>query len=41
MKNNPYAPGRIVTRIEPGGACVAVDPRTGQRMTEKERIENL
>ncbi|MGE5139926.1 MAG: hypothetical protein ACM3JD_10710, partial [Rudaea sp.] len=41
LKNNAYAPGSIVTRIEAGGACVAVDPDTGRVLPEKERVAKI
>jgi hypothetical protein len=39
--NNPFARGQIVTGIDSRGACVAVDPATGQALPEEERITNL
>jgi hypothetical protein len=39
--NNPFARGQIVTAIDSRGACVAVDPATGQALSEEERIANL
>lgn len=41
LKNNPFAPGKAVTRIDGRGACVPVDPATGQPLTERERIGAL
>jgi len=41
LRNNPFARGRVVTRIDPRGACVAVDPATGRALTEKERLIRL
>lgn len=41
LLNNPFARGRIATRIDRRGACVAVDPQTGQALTEKERLNRL
>jgi len=41
LRNNPFALGQIVTRIDQRGACVAVDPTSGQVLTEKERIARL
>jgi methylmalonyl-CoA mutase cobalamin-binding subunit len=38
LGNNPYARGQIVTRIDSRGACVALDPATGQTWSEQERI---
>jgi hypothetical protein len=40
LRNNPFARGRIVTRIDRRGACVAVDPATGQPLSEQERISS-
>src|SRR5262249_52757872 len=37
LRNNPFAPGRVVTRII-DGACMAVDG-TGRPLTETHRIE--
>ena len=39
--NNPFARGQIVTRINPRGACVAVDLTTGRTLSEEERIAAL
>jgi methylmalonyl-CoA mutase cobalamin-binding subunit len=41
LRNNPFACGQIVTRIDPRGACVAVDPATGRALSEEERISRL
>ena len=41
LRNNPFARGQIVTRIDERGACVAVDPTTGRALPEKERIASL
>ncbi|MBN1956205.1 MAG: methionine synthase, partial [Anaerolineae bacterium] len=41
LRNNPFARGHIVTRIDARGACVAVEPATGRPLTEAERIEEL
>jgi len=41
LRNNPYARGQIVTRIDARGACVAVDPATGRPLSERERIARL
>ncbi len=38
LRNNPYARGRIVTRTDERGACVAVDPATGRPLREEERL---
>ncbi len=41
LRNNAYACGRIVTAIDKRGACVAVDPQTGQALDESERLARL
>jgi hypothetical protein len=41
LLNNPFARGRIVTRVDTRGACVAVDPATGSPICEEERIASL
>jgi len=41
LRHNPFARGQIVTRIDERGACVAVDPATGQKLSEEERIAAL
>jgi hypothetical protein len=41
LKGNPFARGRIVTRIDARGACVAVDPLEGGPLSEEERISHL
>jgi methylmalonyl-CoA mutase cobalamin-binding subunit len=41
LRNNPYALGRIATAIDRRGACVTVDPRTGQDVCESERLAGL
>jgi methylmalonyl-CoA mutase cobalamin-binding subunit len=41
LRNNPCGKGQVVTRIDERGACVAVDPATGQKLTEQERIAQL
>ncbi|MBN1305901.1 MAG: methionine synthase [Anaerolineales bacterium] len=38
LKNNRYAKGDIVTRINQNGACIPVDPGSGKVLTEKERL---
>lgn len=40
-RTNPFGHGQIVTRIDRQGACLAVDPTTGQELTEQERITLL
>jgi methylmalonyl-CoA mutase cobalamin-binding subunit len=41
LRNNPFARGQIVTRIDARGACVAVDPATRQVLSEEDRIGRL
>ena len=41
LRNNPFARGQIVTRIDGRGACVAVDPATGEMLREEERLARL
>ena len=39
--NNPFARGQVVTKIDQRGACIAVDPATGQPLPEEERLAGL
>ena len=41
LKNNPFGRGKIVTRIDSRGACIAIDPTTGNLLSERDRIANL
>jgi methylmalonyl-CoA mutase cobalamin-binding subunit len=41
LRNNAFAPGQIVTRIDGRGACVVVDPATANPLYEAQRIERL
>ncbi len=41
LRDNPFARGQIVTRIDGRGACVAVDPEAGKVLSEEERIGRL
>ncbi len=41
LRNNPFARGQIVTRIDERGACVAVDPASGRTWGEEERLKCL
>jgi methylmalonyl-CoA mutase cobalamin-binding subunit len=41
LRNNPCALGKIVTRVDERGACIAVDRATGCPLTEKARIADL
>jgi methylmalonyl-CoA mutase cobalamin-binding subunit len=40
LKNNPFGRGRIVTRIDSSGACIAIEPTTGSPLSERDRIAN-
>jgi hypothetical protein len=41
LRNNPFARGQIVTRIDARGACVAVDPETEEALSEDKRIGRI
>jgi hypothetical protein len=41
LRNNPFARGEIVTRIDRRGACVVIDPQSGQPLPEAERLKRL
>jgi methylmalonyl-CoA mutase cobalamin-binding subunit len=41
LRNNPYAPGTALTRIDKRGACISIDPLTGNSINEKERLAHL
>ena len=41
LRNNPFARGEIVSRIDERGACVAVDPGSGRPISEAERLARL
>ena len=41
LRNNPFAQGQIVSRVDARGACVAVDPVTGRALSEEERLSGL
>jgi methylmalonyl-CoA mutase cobalamin-binding subunit len=41
LRNNPFARGQIVSRVDARGACVAVDPVTGRALSEEERLSGL
>ncbi|MCS7246723.1 MAG: cobalamin B12-binding domain-containing protein [Anaerolineales bacterium] len=41
LKNNPYACGQSVTRIDGRGACVEVDPESGQPLDERQRLNRV
>ena len=40
LAGNPYAAGKVLTQIK-DGACYAVDPQTGNPLSEKERISRI
>ncbi len=41
LRNNAFARGEIVSRIDSRGACVAVDPASGQPLAERQRLAAL
>jgi methylmalonyl-CoA mutase cobalamin-binding subunit len=41
LRNNPFARGQMVTRIDDRGACVSIDPASGRRLLEPDRISAL
>ena len=41
LRNNPFALGQSVTRIDERGACLAVHPATHQPLSEHERLARL
>jgi len=41
LRNNAFARGSIVTRIDARGACVAVHPASGHPLSETERLREL
>ncbi|MEA2008117.1 MAG: methionine synthase, partial [Chloroflexota bacterium] len=41
LRNNPFGRGQVVTRIDQQGACNAVNPATGQELSEQKRIDSL
>ena len=41
LRNNPFARGEIVTRIDKRGACIAVDQNRGEEISEEQRIAAL
>lgn len=41
LKNNRFARGEVVTRIDGRGACVAVDPKAGRALSERERLTQV
>jgi len=41
LRNNPFGRGQIVTRIDGRGACIAIEPSTGDPLSEGDRISTL
>jgi methylmalonyl-CoA mutase cobalamin-binding subunit len=41
LLNNLFARGKIVSRIDERGACIAVEPDSGEPISEKERLVEL
>ena len=41
LKNNSFAQGKIATRIDSRGACIAVEPISGDQINERDRIASL
>ncbi len=41
LRNNPFARGQMITRIDNRGASVSINPANGQRITERDRIATL
>ena len=41
LRNNPFARGQVITRIDRRGACVAVDTVSGRPLSEEERLACL
>jgi hypothetical protein len=41
LRNNPYAQGKIATRIDKRGANLAVNPVNGKSLSEEERLASL
>lgn len=41
LKANPFGLGKIITRIDNRGACIAIDPATGSPISERDRIAFL
>jgi len=41
LLNNPFARGRVASRTDSRGACLAVEPTTGSPVTEEERTSTL
>jgi methylmalonyl-CoA mutase cobalamin-binding subunit len=41
LRGNPFALGEIATTIDERGACVAIDPGTGDALREEQRVAGL
>ena len=41
LMNNEYAPARMITQVDERGACIAIDPNSGNALSEEERIASL
>jgi hypothetical protein len=41
LRNNPFGAGKITTRIDERGACIAVHPTKRQPISEEERLSRL
>ena len=41
LRNNPFARGQMITRIDNRGASVSITPANGERITERDRIATL
>jgi hypothetical protein len=41
LRNNPFALGQIQTRMDSRGACLAINPLTGEACSEGERLSEL
>jgi methylmalonyl-CoA mutase cobalamin-binding subunit len=41
LRNNPFARGQIQTRIDSRGACLAINPASGEAYLEEERLSHL
>ncbi|NQS91890.1 MAG: cobalamin B12-binding domain-containing protein [Chloroflexi bacterium] len=41
LRNNPFARGQLVTRIDNRGASVSINPANGHEITERDRIATL
>jgi hypothetical protein len=41
LRNNPFARGQIQTRVDSRGACLVINPATGDAWSEEERLSRL